>query len=89
MNQDNGYTTFCSRCGSEINSNARYCMKCGNLNPNHPDNQGMTKFINTKQESYQVGSGKVLSNINANVTNRKAEGITYGDKMVVLLYVFY
>ena len=81
MSQDNGYTTFCSRCGSEVNSNARYCMKCGNLNPDHPDNKGMSKFINTKQESYQVGSGKVLTNINANATTGRADDVAIGDKM--------
>ena len=33
---DNSYTIFCSRCGAEMKSSARYCMKCGNLNPDHP-----------------------------------------------------
>ena len=81
MNQDKGYTTFCSRCGSEVNSNARYCMKCGNLNPNHPDNQGMSQYIHTKQESYQVGSGKVLTNINANDVTGKSDAVSVGDKI--------
>lgn len=35
---------FCAKCGSEMKKNARYCMKCGNLNYDHPDNEHMKKI---------------------------------------------
>lgn len=53
----------CSRCGAEMKASARYCMKCGNLNYNHPDNQNMQKLLNKEQrqqeqvQTYTVGSG--------------------------------
>lgn len=56
---DNDYTIFCSRCGAEMKSSARYCMKCGNLNPDHPENKTMEKFI-PKSQGYFVGSGKSI-----------------------------
>lgn len=56
---DNSYTIFCSRCGAEMKSSARYCMKCGNLNPDHPENKSMEKFI-PKSQGYFVGSGKSI-----------------------------
>ena len=49
----------CSRCGSLMKASARYCMKCGNLNPNHPDNKNLLKFI-PKNIHYFVGSGKSI-----------------------------
>ena len=39
--KDKGYIIYCSRCGAEMNSNSRYCMKCGNLNYNHSANANM------------------------------------------------
>lgn len=59
--KDRGYITYCSRCGAEMYSNSRYCMKCGNLNPDHPDNKGMIKYIEKKGEGYTVGSGQSLT----------------------------
>ena len=56
---DNSYTIFCSRCGAEMKSSARYCMKCGNLNPDHPENKSMEKFM-PKSQGYFVGSGKSI-----------------------------
>ena len=34
-----GEKVFCTKCGAEMNSTSRCCLKCGNLNPNHKDNQ--------------------------------------------------
>ena len=51
---DDGYTIFCGRCGAEMNSNSRYCMKCGYLNPEHEANQSMQKFM-PKEEAHRVG----------------------------------
>ena len=39
----------CPRCGAELNSKQRYCMKCGALNYEHPDNQKLKQYI-TEQE---------------------------------------
>lgn len=52
--------TFCPRCGSEMDIKARCCLKCGYLNPEHPDNKNMNKFIKKNVESYSVGSGKTI-----------------------------
>lgn len=35
---------ICSRCGSEMRKDARYCMKCGNLNYSHPENESMRQY---------------------------------------------
>ncbi len=34
-----GEKVFCTKCGAEMNSTSRCCLKCGNLNPMHKDNQ--------------------------------------------------
>lgn len=61
MNDDKGNIIYCSRCGAEMKSTARYCMKCGNLNYDHKDNKDMQNF-RPKEEGgvYQVGSGHSL-----------------------------
>lgn len=40
---DQEYTFNCPRCGNELKSKSRYCMKCGYLNPSHPSNQDYLK----------------------------------------------
>lgn len=35
---------ICSKCGSEIKKESRYCMKCGQLNYSHPDNESMKQY---------------------------------------------
>lgn len=65
-------TIYCSRCGSEMKASSRYCMKCGNLNYDHPDNVTMKKLLGKDQvaDSYQVGSGKfILGNVGSNSNN--------------------
>ena len=52
------YTIYCSRCGSEMKSNSRYCMKCGNLNVDHPDNKGMVKYVKNNSGDYSYSSGE-------------------------------
>ena len=69
MNNDEGYTIYCSKCGAEMNSNSRYCMKCGNLNYDHEANKGMRRFMPKKRKKYQVGSGMHFSN--AETSNNK------------------
>ena len=54
---DEGHEIFCSRCGAEMNSNSRYCMKCGYLNPEHEANKGMQPYIQNQVNTYSVGVG--------------------------------
>lgn len=76
-NEENGYIIYCPRCGAEMNSNSRYCMKCGNLNSDHEANKSMQPYIKDNENSYQVGSGQFISNngiqtsIGNNTGNRK------------------
>ena len=57
---------FCSRCGAEMSINSRYCMKCGNLNENHPDNNKYSKILKDNNDNYQIGSGKRIFNSTKN-----------------------
>lgn len=34
-----GEKVYCTKCGAEMNSTSRCCLKCGNLNPSHKENQ--------------------------------------------------
>ena len=58
MNEDKGEIIYCSRCGAEVNSKSRYCMKCGNLNYNHDANENMRPYIQQDSKPYEVGSGE-------------------------------
>lgn len=35
---------ICSKCGNEMRKESRYCMKCGNLNYSHPENESMKQY---------------------------------------------
>ena len=90
----------CPRCGAELNPKQRYCMKCGALNYEHPDNQKMRNYI-TEQEFEQANeeyqkvangpaqtieiAGKVYADVP--VADKKT---TYVDTrvMVGLLFIF-
>ena len=90
--KDKGYTIYCSRCGSEMNSNSRYCMKCGNLNYDHSANANMKNYIKNDNSSYQVGSGKSLIANDLN-QNRVVYAINTGNKTfsfyaTLILYLF-
>lgn len=39
----------CARCGAKMDPKQRYCMKCGAINYEHPDNQSMKKYITEKE----------------------------------------
>ena len=82
MNTDeNVPIVYCSRCGAEMKSNSRYCMKCGNLNYEHGANEQMRKYIkDNKKKSYQVGSGKFMvdnnnSEVQVNIANNTGNTI--------------
>lgn len=81
---DNEKIVYCSRCGAEMKENARYCMKCGNLNYNHPDNKNMANFASKDDNTYRIGSGKHLSNKNLSSFNREATNT--GNKNVFFIF---
>ena len=39
----------CPRCGEPLKATSRYCLKCGALNYDHPDNQYMKKYLSDKK----------------------------------------
>lgn len=57
MNKSNDYTIYCSRCGSEMKNTSRCCMKCGNINPDHPSNKNVVKYFKDDQ-SDNIGFNK-------------------------------
>ncbi len=88
MNNDNSYTIYCSRCGAPMKSSARYCMKCGNLNPDHPENKSMEKYI-PKKQNYVIGSGRTLiGHMNQNGTISKSFANNTGDSKMCFIVTF-
>lgn len=88
MNNDKSYTIYCSRCGAPMKNGARYCMKCGNLNPEHPENKSMEKYI-PKKQIYVVGSGKTLiGHLNQNGTISKSFANNTGDSRMCFIVTF-
>ena len=89
----------CPRCGAELNSKQRYCMKCGALNYEHPDNQKLKQYITEKEledanQEYQksVNDPTKTIEIGGKVFFDTPEGnkkTTYVDTraMLVLLFV--
>ena len=90
MNQDK---VFCPRCGNEMNSNSRYCMKCGYLNPNDPANQNMQQYMPQQQvSSYQIGGGQtIIQNTQSNEEITTSIASNTGNKKVCFLlnYLIY
>ena len=39
---------ICSKCGKPIKTKDRYCLKCGALNLDHPENQYLRKYMSFK-----------------------------------------
>ncbi len=72
MNNDNNII-FCSRCGAEMKADARYCMKCGNLNADHAENKNMQQYVKNQTNTYQIGQGAVRTEEKAGdvVSNNK------------------
>lgn len=52
---------FCPRCGAEMRSEQRYCMKCGALNYDHPDNQKMKKLMS--EEEFEKSNKEYQENL--------------------------
>ena len=98
MNEDKGEIIYCSRCGAEVNSKSRYCMKCGNLNYNHDANENMRPYIQQDSKPYEVGSGEFAVqkkeneyriSVGNNTGNKKLSfGLTFGLYVFLLLLSF-
>lgn len=97
MNNEEDTIIYCSRCGAEMKSSSRYCMKCGNINYDHEANQSL-RYLQPKEEKqvYQIGSGQSLINNeitgvqNISVVHNIGNGkvcflVNYGVYLLVLL----
>ena len=73
----------CPRCGNEVNLESRYCMKCGYLNPSHPDNEQFKKYMKTKEEYNVDATGKMTTVDPVNVNEAKGSVVStvFGDHM--------
>ncbi len=58
--EEERYTTYCPKCGAEMSSDKRYCMKCGFLNSNHEANQSIKQYIKNDLKQYDLGSGRFV-----------------------------
>ena len=70
----------CPRCGNEVNNSARYCMKCGYLNPNHPDNTQYSQLIggsNNHSQGIQPSNNGLANN----PFSAKGAEVGFGNKM--------
>ena len=68
---NNEFSIYCPRCGAEMKQSARYCMKCGCLNYDHPDNAKFKKYDKTNGEggkAYVVGSKDNIEDGSSNGT---------------------
>ena len=69
---------LCPRCGMEMKSNSRYCMKCGYLNYNHPENIALKPYMGKLQETTNYVNGKVETR--QFLGTRKIHEIRFGSK---------
>lgn len=81
MKKNKDYTIYCPRCGSEMKSSSRYCMKCGYLSTDHPQNKNMLKYIKDNEEQYSV------SKIKNNNPNADDLVVNLGFKVCFLLNI--
>ena len=66
----------CPRCGAKMDANQRYCMKCGALNYDHPDNKDMKDYI-TDEEFEQANKDYKDPEKRNNVDKVEFAGRTY------------
>lgn len=95
MNNDHDDVLLCPRCGAEMKSDARYCMKCGNLNYNHKDNASLKKYIKNNKFTYVVGQGNFIKNdstkknliINSLATNTGNKFLCFIINILIFLFI--
>ncbi len=75
MNNDDELTIYCARCGAEMKQSSRYCMKCGNLNYDHPDN---AKYKKLEKHS---GSGKYVVGSKMKIESEPNGSVVVGNNM--------
>ena len=80
MNNDGEYTIFCPKCGNEMKNTSRYCMKCGYLNIDHPNNKNVSKYFedseNTIVNNYNgkyIMTNNALKNIDHNFMKKNSK----------------
>ena len=71
---------ICPRCGAEMDSSKRYCMKCGALNYDHPDNQKMKHYI-SKEEVDEANKEYYEATQGAKSNIIEIAGKTYVDEV--------
>ena len=89
MNNDSEYTIFCPKCGSEMKNTSRYCMKCGYLNLNHPNNKNVSKYFeNSISDTTKDLSGTyILSNNKTNDFNYMKKNLKYCFIVNLILFL--
>ena len=87
MNNDK---ILCPRCGGEIHSNSRYCMKCGYLNYNHPDNVSLRGFQGNLQDTtaYVNGTAQLKNFVGIEKNHELRFGSKTGNKQICFLVNF-
>ena len=71
---------ICPRCGAEMDPSKRYCMKCGALNYEHPDNQKMKQYI-SKEEVDEANKEYYEATQGAKSNIIEIAGKTYVDEV--------
>lgn len=95
----NSDVIYCNRCGAPMKKTQRYCMKCGNLNYDHPDNRSMRVYATGttgeggQQQPYVVGENNLTSAIGNDVVRGEAIADKAGKRKTcfivnILLFLF-
>ena len=76
----------CEKCGGPLTENSRCCLRCGTLNPNHPDNaKALSQIQANSVNNQQVNNNQVVNNIQE--TNIVEGSKTVSTNMLVFLIV--
>ena len=88
MNGDSIPKIACPKCGEMMNADARYCMRCGTINPNLETNKILKKNIQTTIDEYKSGKAPLIkekSSIAAAANNTGNR--TFAFYVTYLLYI--
>ena len=88
MNQDKGVIIYCPRCGAEMYSNSRYCMKCGNLNYEHEENKSMRPYINEESQGFEMSGGKFIGGGMRKKMVGSIVGNRVGNPLIPFLFLY-
>lgn len=74
---------YCSKCGAPMKEDARYCMKCGTLNYDHPDNQYMKKYMDKTNDKNKNNNKFFSEEIPASeIVNDSSNDVVVGGKVI-------